>query len=68
MTVKEDTTFELHQVDVPESANVVSLFKRGRAVNTLLFWVAFFTCLLTMYAFKQLVTEVNDGSRLLNGQ
>ena len=50
--VKEDTTFELHQVDVPESANVVSLFKRGRAVNTLLFWVAFFTCLLTMYALS----------------
>ena len=52
VTVKEDTTFELHQVDVPESANVVSLFKRGRAVNTLLFWVAFFTCLLTMYALS----------------
>ena len=52
VTVKEDTTCELHQVDVPESANVVSLFKRGRAVNTLLFWVAFFTCLLTMYALS----------------
>lgn len=52
VTVKEDITFELHQLDVPESANVVSLFKRGRAVNTLLFWVAFFTCLLTMYALS----------------
>jgi AAHS family benzoate transporter-like MFS transporter len=37
---------------VPESANVVSLFKRGRAINTLLFWLAFFTCLLTMYALS----------------
>ena len=52
VTVKEDTTFELYQVDVPEAANVASLFRRGRATNTLLFWVAFFTCLLTMYALS----------------
>ena len=52
VTVKEDTTFELHHVDVPESASVVSLFRRGRAINTLLFWTAFFTCLLTMYALS----------------
>lgn len=50
--VEKDTTFELDQVDEPESATVVSLFRRGRAVNTLLFWVAFFTCLLTMYALS----------------
>ena len=52
VTVKEDTLFELHQVDVPESASVASLFKRGRAINTLLFWLAFFSCLLTMYALS----------------
>ncbi|WOE30862.1 MULTISPECIES: MFS transporter [unclassified Acinetobacter] len=52
VTVKDDTVFELHQVDVPESASVSSLFKRGRAMNTLLFWLAFFTCLLTMYALS----------------
>ena len=52
VTVKEDTTFELYKVDVPEAANVASLFRRGRATNTLLFWVAFFTCLLTMYALS----------------
>ncbi|MFC6052758.1 MFS transporter [Acinetobacter sp. Ac_877] len=52
VTVKEDTTFELHQVDVPEAANVASLFRRGRAKNTLLFWLAFFSCLLTMYALS----------------
>lgn len=50
--VEKDTTFELDQVDEPESATVVSLFRRGRAVNTMLFWVAFFTCLLTMYALS----------------
>ena len=52
VTVTDTTTFELHKVDVPESASVVSLFKRGRATNTLLFWLAFFTCLLTMYALS----------------
>lgn len=50
--ISNETKFELHQVDVPEAANVVSLFKRGRALNTLLFWLAFFTCLLTMYALS----------------
>ncbi|MCD0186937.1 MULTISPECIES: MFS transporter [Acinetobacter] len=52
LKITQDTTFELYQVGVPEAANVVSLFKRGRAVNTLLFWLAFFTCLLTMYALS----------------
>ena len=50
--VTENTIFELNKVDVPESASVISLFKRGRGVNTALFWVAFFTCLLTMYALS----------------
>ena len=50
--VTETTTFSLPQESVPEAANVVSLFRRGRAVNTLLFWLAFFTCLLTMYALS----------------
>ncbi len=50
--ISNETKFELHQIDVPEAANVVSLFKRGRALNTLLFWLAFFTCLLTMYALS----------------
>ncbi len=50
--VTETTEFELNQVEVPESASVSSLFKRGRMTNTLLFWLAFFTCLLTMYALS----------------
>ena len=52
ITVKETTIFELDQVDVPESASVMSLFRRGRTMNTILFWIAFFTCLLTMYALS----------------
>lgn len=52
LKVTENTVFTLPQENVPEAANVVSLFRRGRAVNTLLFWVAFFTCLLTMYALS----------------
>lgn len=52
VSVQETTTFELHQVDTPESASVMSLFRRGRATNTILFWIAFFTCLLTMYALS----------------
>ena len=50
--VQDITTFELNKVDVPESASLLSLFRRGRAVNTLLFWTAFFSCLLTMYALS----------------
>ena len=52
ITVKETTTFELDKVDVPESASVMSLFRRGRTMNTILFCIAFFTCLLTMYALS----------------
>lgn len=52
LSITSETTFVLHQTNEPEAANVVSLFKRGRAMNTLLFWLAFFTCLLTMYALS----------------
>lgn len=50
--ISDSTIFTLPQENVPEAANVVSLFRRGRTVNTLLFWLAFFTCLLTMYALS----------------
>ena len=48
--VTATTQLELSKAEVPESATVASLFKKGRGVNTLLFWLAFFMCLLTMYA------------------
>ena len=50
--VTDATTFTLPEENVPEAANVVSLFRRGRAMNTILFWIAFFSCLLTMYALS----------------
>ncbi|MFW2078739.1 aromatic acid/H+ symport family MFS transporter [Acinetobacter sp. ULE_I010] len=52
LSVNEKMTFTLPKVDIPEAANVASLFRRGRTTNTLLFWLAFFTCLLTMYALS----------------
>ncbi|OTG86579.1 MFS transporter [Acinetobacter sp. ANC 3832] len=52
VSIQENTLFELSKIDVPESANVASLFRRGRTKNTLLFWLAFFSCLLTMYALS----------------
>ena len=48
--VTATTPLELSKAEVPESATVANLFKKGRATNTLLFWLAFFMCLLTMYA------------------
>ena len=48
--VTATTPLELSKAEVPESATVANLFKKGRATNTLLFWPAFFMCLLTMYA------------------
>lgn len=50
--VKDTTIFELNQANEAEPANVASLFRRGRTKNTLLFWLAFFSCLLTMYALS----------------
>ncbi|MDV2470252.1 aromatic acid/H+ symport family MFS transporter [Acinetobacter chinensis] len=50
--VTDETVFSIPKENIPEAANVVSLFRRGRAGNTLLFWLAFFTCLLTMYALS----------------
>ncbi|WP_416719093.1 aromatic acid/H+ symport family MFS transporter [Acinetobacter sp. 199] len=45
-----ETKLELSEVKVAEPAFVSSLFKQGRAASTLLFWLAFFMCLLTLYA------------------
>ncbi|WP_196779984.1 aromatic acid/H+ symport family MFS transporter [Acinetobacter wanghuae] len=50
LLVNEHTQFELSEVKVSEPAFVSSLFKQGRAGSTLLFWLAFFMCLLTLYA------------------
>lgn len=33
-----------------QTGSAFALFQKGRAINTLLFWLAFFMCLLTLYA------------------
>ncbi|CAB1219912.1 Gentisate transporter [Acinetobacter bouvetii] len=50
LVLNAQTKFELSEVKVSERAFVSSLFKQGRAGSTLLFWLAFFMCLLTLYA------------------
>ena len=48
--IHSDSKLELSEIKVTESANVSNLFKQGRAGSTVLFWLAFFMCLLTLYA------------------
>lgn len=43
------TQFTLSEVQVSD-ASFSALFQQGRAINTLLFWVCFFMCLLMTYA------------------
>jgi AAHS family benzoate transporter-like MFS transporter len=50
LVLNAQTKFELSEVKISEPAFVSSLFKQGRAGSTLLFWLAFFMCLLTLYA------------------
>ncbi len=49
-TVTSNTQLVLSEVKAVESATVVALFKQGRTRSTLLFWLSFFMCLLTLYA------------------
>ena len=45
-----NTQLTLSENDQTESASVKALFTENRAKGTLLFWVAFFMCLLMLYA------------------
>jgi MFS transporter, AAHS family, benzoate transport protein len=47
--VTSDTVLVLNEVKVPD-ASISALFKQGRAGGTILFWLAFFMCLLMVYA------------------
>ena len=40
------------------------LFTNGRAVSTLLFWIAFFMCLLMMYGLNTWLPKLMDGAGL----
>jgi MFS transporter, AAHS family, benzoate transport protein len=48
-SITPQTELILNEVKVPD-ASISALFKQGRAGGTLLFWIAFFMCLLMVYA------------------
>lgn len=50
LSLNAQTQLVLSEIKIAEPAFVSSLFKQGRTANTLLFWLAFFMCLLTLYA------------------
>lgn len=50
LSLNAQTQLALSEIKIAEPSFVSSLFKQGRTANTLLFWLAFFMCLLTLYA------------------
>ena len=50
LSLNAQTQLALSEIKIAEPAFVSSLFKQGRTASTLLFWLAFFMCLLTLYA------------------
>ncbi|WP_180023011.1 MFS transporter [Acinetobacter sp. YH16044] len=48
--VSPDTQLVLSSNDQTQSASVKALFTENRAIGTFLFWIAFFMCLLMLYA------------------
>lgn len=48
--VRADTELVLASADQTQSASVKALFTENRATGTFLFWIAFFMCLLMLYA------------------
>ncbi len=44
------TKFVLNEVTVGDEAPLRALFQQGRTLSTIMFWVAFFMCLLMVYA------------------
>lgn len=50
LSLNDQTKLALSEIKIAEPAFVSSLFKQERTASTLLFWLAFFMCLLTLYA------------------
>ena len=50
LSLNDQTQLALSEIKIAEPAFVSSLFKQGRTASTLLFWLVFFMCLLTLYA------------------
>lgn len=69
-TPQKDTTYEFLVVK-QKGSSVVSLFEKGRALSTLMFWIAFFMGLLMIYGLNtwlpKLMTEAGYplGSSLM---
>ncbi|MDM1757079.1 MFS transporter [Acinetobacter sp. 256-1] len=49
-TISVDTVFVLNETTVGDEAPLRALFQQGRMFSTLMFWIAFFMCLLMVYA------------------
>ena len=49
-TLTAQTQFVLAEVNVLDQAPLKALFQQGRSFSTLMFWLAFFMCLLMVYA------------------
>lgn len=49
-TISADTVFVLNEATVGDEAPLRALFQQGRTFSTLMFWIAFFMCLLMVYA------------------
>ncbi|OTG87039.1 aromatic acid/H+ symport family MFS transporter [Acinetobacter sp. ANC 4558] len=49
-TITANTSFVLNEVTVGDEAPLKALFQQGRMGSTFMFWIAFFMCLLMVYA------------------
>ncbi|WP_111859108.1 MFS transporter [Acinetobacter sp. CFCC 10889] len=49
-TIAADTVFVLNEATAGDEAPLRALFQQGRTFSTLMFWIAFFMCLLMVYA------------------
>ena len=48
--IQPQTTFKLNEAVAGDDAPLKALFQQGRTFSTMMFWVAFFMCLLMVYA------------------
>ena len=48
--ITPETTFVLNEATIGDEAPLKALFQQGRTTSTIMFWIAFFMCLLMVYA------------------
>ncbi|WP_338448958.1 aromatic acid/H+ symport family MFS transporter [Niallia oryzisoli] len=65
MLSKIDSTFipnknDVYEIIVPQQkgTTVSQLFRNGRAINTFMFWIAYFMCLLMMYGLNTWLPKI----------